>query len=297
VLDVKLRAEGSGPGVVQSFEACLSSVLEFPLAALPQVDGDLHAAIGQWRTWLAGRGFGLVPIANASSFQWPGYWIAILEVTNGSGEPSAVLMFGSPPGVVLSPQNSALLGQAARDLPVEAGYIVAPLDPARRASSVAPAQHGRVEAIAIADHAEAPMRQVPRVRAVPGRGLDGDRYAKRAGTFTPRSGPGVGYDLTLIEAEVLDELALPDGARLGYAEARRNIITRGIDLEALVGERFKVGEVECVGRRLCEPCAHLERLTHTGVLRGLIHKGGLRADILGEGTIHVGAAIQPLQER
>jgi MOSC domain-containing protein YiiM len=101
----------------------------------------------------------------------------------------------------------------------------------------------------------------------------------------------------LIEAEVLDELVLPDGARLEYAEARRNIITRGIDLEALVGERFKVGEVECVGRRLCEPCAHLERLTHTGVLRGLIHKGGLRADILGEGTIHVGAAIQPLGER
>ena len=67
----------------------------------------------------------------------------------------------------------------------------------------------------------------------------------------PRSGHGVGYDLTLIEAEVLDELTLPDGQRLGYEEARRNIVTRGIDLNTLVGQRFRIGDVECVGRRLC----------------------------------------------
>ena len=138
------------------------------------------------------------------------------------------------------------------------------------------------------------MRLMPAARAMPGYGLEGDRYAKRAGTFTPRSGQGVGYDLTLIEAEVLDDLKLPDGTRLQFAETRRNIITRGIDLNALVGQRFKVGEVECIGRRLCEPCAHLERLTRKGVLRGLIHKGGLRADILGEGTIEQGATVQAL---
>jgi hypothetical protein len=80
-------------------------------------------------------------------------------------------------------------------------------------------------------------------------------YASRVGTFTPRSGHGVGYDLTLIEAEVLDELTLADGNRMGYAEARPNIVTRGIDLNALVGQRFRIGDVECVGRRLCEPCA------------------------------------------
>jgi hypothetical protein len=106
--------------------------------------------------------------------------------------------------------------------------------------------------------------------------LDGDRYANRAGTFTPRSGHGVGYDLTLIEAEVLDELTSADGHQLGYAEARSNIITRGIDLNTLVGQRFRVGDVEGIGRRLCEPCAHLERLTYKGVLRKLIHRGGLR---------------------
>ena len=139
------------------------------------------------------------------------------------------------------------------------------------------------------------MQQITTARAIPGRGLDGDRYANRAGTFTPRSGRGVGYDLTLIEAEVLDELTLTDGHRLGYAEARRNIVTRGIDLNTLVGQRFRVGDVECVGRRLCEPCAHLERLTHKGVLRKLIHRGGLRADILTAGSITVGAAIECLE--
>ena len=77
---------------------------------------------------------------------------------------------------------------------------------------------------------------------------------------------------------MLDELTLPDGHRLEYAEARRNVVTRGIELNTLVGQRFRVGDVECVGRRLCEPCAHLEQLTHKGVLRKLIHRGGLRAE-------------------
>jgi MOSC domain-containing protein YiiM len=223
----------------------------------------------------------------------------VLDGTPESKEQTAVLMFGSTSGVVLSPQNSALLGRAAADLPVEEGYVIAPFDPALSADSTSPALRARietasVEAIAITDRAEAPMQQIMTAQAIPGRGLDGDRYANRAGTFTPRSGRGSGYDLTLIEAEVLDELTLPDGQRLGYAEARRNIVSRGIDLNTLVGQRFRIGDVECVGRRLCEPCAHLERLTHKGVLRKLIHRGGLRADILTAGSITVGAAIERL---
>jgi MOSC domain-containing protein YiiM len=149
--------------------------------------------------------------------------------------------------------------------------------------------------VAIADRAGATMQEVPTARAIPGRGLEGDRYANRVGTFTPRGGGGVGHDLTLIEAEVLNELTLTDGHRLGYTEARRNIVTRGIDLNTLVGQRFRVGDVECVGRRLCEPCAHLERLTHRGVLRKLIHRGGLRADILTTGSITEGTAIECLE--
>ena len=86
---------------------------------------------------------------------------------------------------------------------------------------------------------------------------------------------------------MVDELGLAPG------EARRNVVTRGIDLNALVGRRFRVGEAECVGRRLCEPCAHLQRLTHPGILRDLVHRGGLRADILAGGAIRVGDAVVP----
>jgi MOSC domain-containing protein YiiM len=295
MLDVGLPPDTAGPRIIGSFRACLSSVLEIPLGEVPQPEENLRAAVAQWRTWLAGRGVGLVPIANASRFQWPGYWIAVLADTPESNEHAVVLMFGSPSGAVLSPQSSALLGRAAADLPVEEGYVIAPFDPAWSADSRKPAQRGQVETVAIADHAEAPMQQVTTAQAIPGRGLDGDRYANHAGTFTPRSGRSSGYDLTLIEAEVLDELILTDGHRLGYAEARRNLVTRGIDLNSLVGQRFRVGDVECIGRRLCEPCAHLERLTHKGVLRELIHRGGLRADILTTGSITVGNTIESLE--
>jgi MOSC domain-containing protein YiiM len=298
MLDVEIPAEapGRGPRMLDAFRACLSSVLEIPIGVVPREDNDLRASIAQWRTWLAGRGVGLVPIANASRFQWPGYWIAVLNTTPECQEQAAVLMFGSPPGVVLSPQDSALLGRAAADLSVGEGYVVARFDPAWRADSAAPAQRGRVEVVAIAGRAEAPMQRVTTARAIPGRGLEGDRYANHAGTFSPHSGNGVGYDLTLIEAEVLDEFTLADGKRLGYTEARRNIVTRGIDLNSLVGQHFKVGDVVCIGRRLCEPCAHLEQLTHGGVLRRLIHRGGLRADILTPGSIRDGAAIERLKQ-
>jgi MOSC domain-containing protein YiiM len=295
MLDVELSPGTAQPRILGSFRACLSSVLEIPVGEVPQHDDDLRAAVAQWRTWLAERGIGLVPIADASRFAWPGYWIAVLDATPESKEQTAVLMFGTPPGAVLSPQSSTLLGRAAADLPVEEGYVVAPFDPAWSADSRRPAQRGRVEAVVIADRAEAPMQQVTTARAIPGQGLEGDRYANRVGTFSPRSGRGVGYDLTLIEAEVLDELTSTDGHRLGYTEARRNIVTRGIDLNTLVGQRFRVGDVECVGRRLCEPCAHLERLTHGGVLRKLIHRGGLRADILTAGNITEGAAVECLE--
>ena len=73
--------------------------------------------------------------------------------------------------------------------------------------------------------------------------------------------------------------------------ARRNLVTRGIDLEALIGRSFRVGDVECVGQRRCEPCAHLERLTAPGTLRELVHRGGLRADVVTGGTIAVGAQV------
>ena len=294
--EVDLPQTEGVPELVRSFAACMGSVTETPLSDIPQPRDDLRGAIAHWRGWLAGRGAGLVPIANPARFNWPGYWLAVLgdAGTERSAElGTAVLLFGTPSGVVLSPQDPALLGAAAADLPVREGYVLSGLDPAfttRR--SPPPRLHGRVEAIAMAQQATGPMRQVEEARALAGRGLDGDRYAARTGTFTPANDTARGYDLTLIEAEVLDRLALPDGGTLDYAEARRNVVTRGVDLNALVGRRFRMGDVECLGQRLCEPCSHLERLTAKGVLRRLIHRGGLRADVLTDGQVSIGAVIE-----
>jgi MOSC domain-containing protein YiiM len=299
MIEVELPLAVTVPAAVRSFAACVASVTETPVAEVPQPRADLRGAIAHWRSWLAGRGAGLVPIANAARFNWPGYWLAVLDHDRGpdgpADEPTAVLMFGTPSGVVLSPQDPSLLGVAADHLPIREGYVLCGLDPAASTpGSPLPHLRGRVDAIAIADQATGPMRMVDAAKALTGRGLDGDRYAAKAGTFTPADDTVRGYDLTLIEAEVLDELTLPDGATLGYAEARRNVVARGIDLNSLVGRRFRVGDVECLGQRLCEPCSHLERLTTKGTLRALIHRGGLRADVLTDGTIESGAIIETI---
>jgi hypothetical protein len=283
VIDVDLP-RGPANEVTRGFAACLASVTEVPITELPQPDSDLAHALGAWRTWLAGRGSGLVPIADPARFQWAGWWIAVAEDPDAS-RPVAVLIFGTPPGVVLSPSAPTLLGRAAADLRTTEGYAVASLDPVLRRPTALPELRGAVEGLAVAPAAEAPMRMLEVARARAGRGLDGDRYAAGAGTFSPRAGTRPGYDLTLIAAEVVEELGLD------FATTRRNVLTRGIDVNALVGRTFQIGEVRCAGRRLCEPCAHLERLSGPGLLRPLIHRGGLRADILGDGEIRLGAPI------
>lgn len=150
---------------------------------------------------------------------------------------------------------------------------------------------GRVESIAIASEAEGPMRALQSAQAIAGRGLLGDRYCKQAGTFSDT--PGTGRDLTLIDAAALSALTA-EGVGLGPLDARRNLIVSGIALDRLIGRRFRIGAVECSGARECVPCAHLERITVDGVLRGLARTGGLRADILSDGEIHVGDEIVSL---
>jgi hypothetical protein len=240
----------------------------------------------------------LVTLGKPSLFNWPGYWLAVLGRPGPSADAhdvTAVLMFGTPSGVVLSPQDPNLLGRAATDLPLREGYVLCGLDPAFiAATSPLPQLSGTVAAIALAERATGDMHTVDHAKALANRGLDGDRYAAKAGTFTPANDTARGYDLTLIEAEVLDSLALPEGRTLGYAEARRNVVTHGIDLNALVGRRFRVGNVECLGQRLCEPCSHLERLTTKGTLRELIHRGGLRADVLSDGEVTTGDLIETI---
>ncbi len=138
---------------------------------------------------------------------------------------------------------------------------------------------GLVEAIHIAAEHERLPQPVEAVE-VTAEGIRGDRY------FGARN-------LTLIEAEALEGLRADTGIELSPAEARRQVLTRGIRLNDLSGRRFTVGEVECVGEEWCEPCSHLQRLTRPGVLRGLVHRGGLRADIARGGRIAVGDDVVP----
>ena len=128
------------------------------------------------------------------------------------------------------------------------------------------------------------------VRAVPGKGLDGDRYSTGIGTFSPTP-QKADFELTLIELENVQAFASQTGLPFTASNARRNIVTRGVRLNELVGREFCIGEVRIRGLRLCEPCNHLAKATFAEVLRGLVHKGGLRAQILSGGQIRVGDAI------
>jgi MOSC domain-containing protein YiiM len=152
---------------------------------------------------------------------------------------------------------------------------------------------GHVQAIYIGPVEAGPLGEVHEVEAVAGHGLIGDRHYRD----NPPPDEEAGRDITLIEAEAVEALAAEHGIELGPGEARRQIYTRGVRLNPLVGKRFKVGEVECVGVELCEPCNHLQKLTHPGVLRGLVHRGGLRADILSGGTIRPGDPVREVTDR
>ena len=148
---------------------------------------------------------------------------------------------------------------------------------------------GSIVTINIAEEAAGPMRSLPEVRAVPGKGLEGDRYFRHAGTWSDL--PGSGREVTLIESEAIEALAREEGISIEPGQARRNLVTRGVAVNHLVGVEFSVGEVRLRGMRLAEPCGHLEKLTAGGVRSGLVHRGGLRAEILTEGIIRVGDPV------
>jgi MOSC domain-containing protein YiiM len=137
-----------------------------------------------------------------------------------------------------------------------------------------------VEGIYVSEKAKRLPVAVDSARLLAGRGIEGDRYFLGKGSFSHWR--GTGRALTLVEAEALEDVGL------SFAAARRNVVTRGVDLNALVGVRFRVGPVECLGRRLCEPCRHLERLEGDGLMRALAGRGGLRADVLVDGVVAVG---------
>jgi MOSC domain-containing protein YiiM len=261
-----------------SLRACIAHMLNIDLSAMPTKQ---EANIGQW---LASRNLGLVPVASPESFEWPGRFLGLQRDSS-----TWAVFFGVPPGIVYDPMAEP---DGKKDAAVDAAFVLAEHDPQRGIErSSGNESVGRVDLIALASEAEGPMRAVSAAEAVQGRGLLGDRYERGAGTFSNPSGRG--YNLTLVEAEALEALSAK-GVELAPIEARRNLVVRGIALDGLIGRHFRVGEVECFGQRRCEPCSHLERLTRPGVLRGLVHRGGLRADVLSGGGIRTGDRVEAL---
>ncbi len=137
------------------------------------------------------------------------------------------------------------------------------------------------------------MEEQAEVRAVPGRGLEGDRYFSGTGTFSPQPDQKPDFELTLIEQEHVAAFARESGLPFTACDARRNLVTTGVDLNALAGEEFMIGPVRVRGVRLCEPCNYLAKIAFPETLRGLVHKGGLRAQILSPGIIRCGDPITP----
>jgi len=282
--EVSVPAAGA-PHEQDSFLACLATVLELRFEDLPLLAEGEDAVTG-WTVsrWLGGLGLGLARIADPTSFSWPGPWIARIRPP-APHAPRAVVMFGVPSGVVWDPAG----GPELQVDWIEDGFIVAAGDislalPPR---PPAPVAAGTLEAIWIAGAAGKPEQALQAVRAIAGRGLEGDRHAIGTGTFP--SGPA-GSALTIIEGEVCEAFDPP----LRADEHRRNLVTRGIDLNALVGHEFTVGAVRCRGVRLCEPCTVVQRYASRPVLRELVHRGGLRADILEDGEIRLGDPVRAL---
>jgi MOSC domain len=261
----------------------VATILELPFEALPHPAPDEDAAIGfTVSRWLGVLGIGLARVADPVGFSWPGPWIARVR-PQPVGERRSVVMYGVPSGVVWDPAGAGDLQESS----IEDGFLLAAADialalPPRPAR---PPGSGVLEAICVAPAAGEPMQALTTVRALPGQGLDGDRHVVGRGTF-PSGVPGSA--LTLIEAEVCDSFDPP----LGPDEHRRNLATRGIDLNALVGRGFTIGQVRCRGMRLCEPCTVVDRYASRPVLRALVHRGGLRADILEGGEISLGDAVK-----
>ncbi len=148
---------------------------------------------------------------------------------------------------------------------------------------------GSVVSIHLAPATGAPTYPVPEVKAVAGAGLEGDRHYRPVGEQEPQD------ELTLIQGEALDALASDHGIALEPGEHRRQVVTVGVPLNDLVGQEFQVGAVRLRGIKLNEPCKYLEDLTgRPGLIKGLVHRGGIRAQILTGGTIEVGAPVTPV---
>jgi MOSC domain-containing protein YiiM len=139
------------------------------------------------------------------------------------------------------------------------------------------------------------MQRLPSARLLPGRGLEGDRYALGGGTWAQY--PELEKQLTLIDAADVTALARETGAPLSPGDLRRNLVTAGIDLPSLVGGWFAVGESLLFGMKRCPPCTHLEALTGVRLIKAMVHRGGINAAVFVGGAIAEGDAVRVLSEQ
>ena len=131
------------------------------------------------------------------------------------------------------------------------------------------------------------------IKAVTDHGLVGDRYAERVGSYS-RPDEGADRQLTLIEQEQFDWLLAEHGITLTGEGARRNLVTRGVQLNDLVGKRFHIGGVEVEGLRLCQPCKALAEVLDFNFVHLMLNRTGLNCRIVAGGTISTGDAITPI---
>jgi MOSC domain-containing protein YiiM len=153
---------------------------------------------------------------------------------------------------------------------------------------------GRVVEIWLTGAAAAPMRRVPSVDAVAGVGLAGDRYALGGGTWAQY--PELEKQVTLIDRDDVAAVAAETSSDLSPGNTRRNLVTTGIELPALVGQWFTVGDALLFGMKRCPPCAHLERLTGVRLVKAMVHRGGINAAVFGGGPISDGSVVRPVPE-
>jgi MOSC domain-containing protein YiiM len=148
---------------------------------------------------------------------------------------------------------------------------------------------GIVEGIYIAPARGEPTEFIERIHLVPGKGIEGDRYFYLPGLTDPHRKPGL--ELTLIEIEAIEAICKEDGIKITPDQTRRNIVTRGVSLNELVGKVFSIGDIQLRGIRLCEPCNYLANRTDPRIVQSMAHRGGLRAEIITDGIIHLNDAI------
>lgn len=276
----KCLPETELPLELRSFLACLATILEVPGEELPALAADDDPATS-WHVsrWLGERSLGLVPVSDPATFAWAGPWLA--RITASEAGSRYVVMYGVPSDVVWDPAADSAAGSIDRGFVIAASDIALALPP----PAAPPNSHGTIEAIYIAAAAGVATHSLQEVEALAGRGLRGDRHVIGTGTF-PSNLPGSA--LTLIEEEVCESFDPP----LEPHEHRRNLVTRNINLNGLVGREFMIGNIRCRGMRLCEPCRVIQGYCSRPVLRQLVHRGGLRADILTDGLIRLGQVVQ-----